>query len=121
MDAIAIPKQISIVPLNQANYRWKIVSGATVTGAVWSNTGSDSAIQWNTNTAATMTGGTDIDSGYLTSTVQSGGSISLGDGLFKYQLERDTFANTQQTFTLAVTSGTATCNVAGSITWQEIT
>lgn len=121
MDAIALPKQIGVLPLNQANYKWKIVTGATIDGAVWSNTVSDSAVQWNTNTAATMSGGIDIDSGYLTSTVQSGGSINLGDGLFRYQLERDTFANTQQTFTLAVTSGTSTCNVAGSITWQEIT
>lgn len=121
MDAVVLPKEIGLIPINQANYRWKIVTDATITGAVWTNTASDSAVQWNTNATATMSGGTDIDSGFLTSTVQAGGTINLGDGLFKYQLERDTFANTQSTFTLAVTCGTSTSNVAGSITWQEIT
>ena len=122
LDGIAIPKQIDVLPISAANYRWKIVSGATISGAVWANVASDSIVQYNTNTTATMTGGTDLNGGYVTSTVQGGGSLSASDnGVFSYQLERNSFTNTATTFTLAVACGTATSNVAGQILWEEIT
>lgn len=121
LDGIAIPKQIDVLPITAGNYKWKIVQGATITGAVWANTSSDSIVQYNTNTAATMSGGTDLNSGYVTSTVQGGGSISMTDGIFAYQLERNTFTNTATTFTLAVAAGTNTSNVAGQILWEEVT
>ena len=121
LDGIAVPKQIDVLPINAANYKWKIVQGATITGAVWANAASDSIVQYNTNTAATMSGGTDINAGYVTSTVQGGGSIAVTDGIFQYQLERNTFTNTATTFTLAVACGTATSNVAGQILWEEVT
>ena len=85
------------------------------------NTSSDSIVQYNTNTAATMSGGTDLNSGYITSTVQGGGALALTDGIFQYQLERNSFTNTATIFTLAAACGTATSNVAGSIAWEEIT
>ena len=121
LDGIVLPKQIDLLPISAANYKWKIVQGATLTGAVWANTSSDSIVQYNTNTAATMSGGTDLNAGYITSTVQGGGSIAVTDGIFNYQLERNSFTNTATIFTLAVTSGTATSNVAGQILWQELT
>ena len=121
LDGIVLPKQIDFLPISAANYKWKIVQGATITGAVWANAASDSIVQYNTNTAATMSGGTDLNAGYVASTVQGGGSVSITDGIFKYQLERNTFTNTATTWTLAVTSGTNTSNVAGQILWEELT
>jgi hypothetical protein len=121
LDGIAVPKQIDVLPISAANYKWKIVQGATLTGAVWANVSSDSIIQYNTNTAATMSGGIDLNSGYLTSTVQGGGSLNVTDGIFNYQLERNSFTNTATIFTLAVCSGTNTSNVAGGMLWEELT
>jgi hypothetical protein len=121
LDGIAVPKQVDALPLSAANYKWKIVQDATINGAVWANAASDSIIQYNTNTAATMTGGTDLNAGFFTSTVQGGGSLNITDGIFKYQLERNTFTNTATTFTLALCSGTNTSNVAGQILWEEVT
>lgn len=121
LDGIVIPKQIDVLPISVANYKWKIVQGATITGAVWANTTSDSIVKYNTNTAATMSGGTDINSGYVVSTVQGGGVLQITDGIFKYQLERNSFTNTATAFTLAVASGTSTSNVAGQILWEEVT
>lgn len=121
MDGIVLPKQIDILPISASNYKWKLVQDATITGAVWANVATNSIVQYNTNTAATMSGGTDLNAGYLTSTVQGGGSIAVTDGIFNYQLERNTFTNTTSVFTLAVASGTATSNVAGQIVWEEVT
>ena len=121
-DQVVVPTDISLMPINQAFYRYKIIVGATLTGAVWTNATSTSCVQYNTNASATMSGGTDMYSSYVTSTVQGGGTANFNDGeIFKYQLERDTFANTTTTFVLAVTCGTATSNVCGSITWEEVT
>ena len=122
LDSIVVPKQIGLLPINQANYQWKVVNNPTLTGAVWANAASDSTVQYNTNTAATMSGGDVLDTGFITSTVQAGGVVNLGDGnLFNYQLERNSFTNTATIFTLAAACGTATSNVAGSIAWEEIT
>ena len=122
MDAIVLPKQIDLLPISAANYRWEIVEGATITGAVWANVSSSATpVQYNTNTSATMSGGTVLNGGYLTSTVQGGGYLNITDGIFRYQLERDTFANTATTWTLAVAAGTNTSNVCGQILWEELT
>lgn len=121
-DSIVVPKQVGLMPINAANYRWKLVSGGTWTGDTWANVASDSSVQYQSNTTATLSGGNELNSGYITSTVQGGGIIDIsGTGFFQYQLERNSFANTYPPITLIATSSAATCNVAGSITWQEIT
>lgn len=122
INGIAILKDVGILPINTANYRYKIINGATIAGGVWANVASDSIVQYNTNASATMSGGDTLTSGYITSTVQAAGSISIDtENLFLYQLERNSFDSTTTTLTLAVTSGTATCNVAASLAWEEIT
>lgn len=121
-DTIVIPIDIAIMPINQAFYRYKLLAGSTITGAVWANASSNSAVQYNTNASATLVGGTEMYSSYITSTVQAGGAVNLPESdFFRYQLERNSFTNTTTTFVLAVTCGTATSNVCGSITWQEVT
>jgi hypothetical protein len=121
-DAIVVPSTAAILPINNGDYRYKFVLGATITGGTWANVASDSFVQYNTNTTATMTGGTDLTGGYITATTQSGGQLLImGTDIFKYQLERNTFANTTTTLTLAVTSGTATVNCASTMTWEEVT
>ena len=120
--ALVVPSSASFLPINTGNYRYKINVGGTIAGAVWANAYSNSQVQYNSNTTATISGGIDLFSGYLTSTVQAGGSLLvIGENLFKYQLERDTFANTTTPLTLMITCGTATVNVAGSMTWEEVT
>jgi len=122
LDALVVPHDIALLPINAANYRYKIVSGGTVAGAVWANAASDSFVQYNSNTSATFSGGNELSSGYVTATVQAGGGfIRLTGDLFKYQLERNSFADTTTPLTVVITSDTATCNVAGSISWEEIT
>lgn len=120
--ALVIPSSAGILPISTGNYRYKVNVGGTINGAVWANAAGNSYVQYNSNTTATLSGGIDLFSGYLTSTVQAGGSfLVIGENLFKYQLERNTFANTTTPLTLALTCDTATVNVAGSFTWEEIT
>jgi hypothetical protein len=122
MDAIVIPKDIDALPINSGNYHYEVIVGGTINGAVWANTYSDSSVQYNTNTSATITGGTVVAAGYFAATTQARTNINLpADGYFNFQLERNTFANTQQTFTLVIASDTNTSNVCSSISWVEVT
>jgi hypothetical protein len=121
LDAIVIPKEVSLMPISTGFYQLKIVSDANVAGAVWANVASNSSVQYNVNTSATYSGGRDIFSVYFNSTNQSAAGVNLGDGLFKYQLERNSFSNTPFTFVLAVTSSAASANVCASVSWEEVT
>lgn len=121
LNEIVVPKNISVVPINNGTYRYKLVYNPTITGAVWANTSSNSSLQYNTNATATFTGGTDLASGYLAATTQATSAIDLDSDMFKYQFERDGLANTAIPVVLAITCGTAaTVNVAASMDWQEI-
>ena len=121
IDGIVVPRNVSVLPTLQGNYRYKVIVGATINGAVWTDYASDSIVQYNSNTSATMTGGTDVASGYVVTTAQSTGTVNLDPELFRYQLERNSFTNTPTTLTLAITSDGATDAACGSMDWEEIT
>lgn len=119
-DALVIPKEIAVLPITTGNYRYKLIVGGTINGGVWANVTTDSVVQYNTNTTATLSGGNTYSSGYVVSTVQGGGTLNLQDSLFKYQLERNSFTGDMTTFTLALTSDKATTNTCASISFEEV-
>lgn len=122
LDAVVIPKDINLVPINNGFYRYKLLYNPTIAGAVWANTSSsNSSIEYNSNTTATVSGGVELTSGYLTATTQASSTFNLDDTIWSYQFERDGLAGTPIPLTLAVTSDTATVNVIASMTWEEIT
>ena len=121
-DSIIVPTDIALLPISTGNYKYKLVKGGTFTGDTWANTSTDSPVQYQSNTSATLSGGDDLHTGYLSSTVQAGGSVDLdAAGLFKFQLERNSLANTYTPLTLIVSSDTSTSNVVASMDWEEIT
>ena len=121
-DSIVIPKQIDVLPTTADNYRWVVASGGTWTGDTWANVAADSSVQYQSNASATISGYTIMNSGYVTSTVQGGGALNMTDGdMFRYQLERNSFANTYTSFTLLMTSAKNTSNVSAGMSWLEIT
>lgn len=123
LDGIAIIKDLSIVGINSANYQYKLVQDATLSGATWANASSESTglVEYQTNSTCTMSGGTDLVSGLFTSTNQSTASLKLDPGLFTYQLERNGLTNTPLTLTLAIASSVATSNVIATMDYQEVT
>lgn len=120
-DAIIVPTNMGLLPIDSGLYKYKLVKGGTFTGDTWANTSTNSPVQYQSNTSATFTGGEDLHTGYLSSTVQAGGSLDLKDGLFKFQLERNSLANTYTPLTLIVSCDTSTSNVVASMDWDEVT
>lgn len=121
LNSVVIPKDFDVLPINNGNYKYKLLYNPTLTGAVWANTSATSSIQYNSNTAATVSGGIEMLGGYLTATTQASSSFKLADSLWAYQFERDSFTNTPIPLTLAIMSDTATTNVAATMVWEEIT
>ena len=122
MDAVVIMTALSILGTgNGINYNWQIIAGGTVTTAAWTPAGADSAVEY-TITGTAMTGGRVMASGFFNSSNQASPSVDiLKEALFKFQLERNTMANTTTTLTLALSAGTDTTTCFGSMDWEEIT
>lgn len=120
LDAIVVPKNISVFGKgNNTRIHWRIVEGGTITGGTWTSAGSDSAVEYN-NTG-TLSSGTTLVEGYIGVDAQSSQTASLDQGLFKFQLERNSFTSTPTIFTLAATGGAAGDDALGAITWEEVT
>lgn len=120
-DAVVLPHTITAVPINNGFYRYKIIYNPTLTGAVWANTYTNSPVQYNSNTSATFTGGTDLISGFMTATTQASQTFQLGNDAFRFQLERDGLANTSIPLVLAIQCDTLNVNVVAQMTWDEVT
>lgn len=121
-DAIVIPKDIHIGASSASGsvIKYKVVVGANVAGGLWVSAGSDSSVQYNIN-AASYTGGTDYVSGFVTVTNQASTPVTLGDSIFKYQLERNSFNTTNTVFMIAVQTSKAGDDVFAAIDWEEVT
>lgn len=122
-DAIVVPRNITLLGLggNNSRQKYKIVTGATINDGTWTSAGTDSSVQYNIN-ANTMSGGTDLLSGYIVVNSQGTTPVDFGgDDQFRYQLERNSFANTNTTFVLAVTGSGNGDTCIGGIDWEEIT
>jgi hypothetical protein len=119
LDGIVLPKNIHLLGTsNTGSYQYKIISGATVTGGSWVPM-SDSSVEYNIS-ASSLTGGTELVSGYTTVSNQSAPVLNLDSGLFKYQLERNSFTSNAYTFVLAVSPGQNGNTCVGQLEWEEV-
>ena len=121
-DAIVVPKNVSLIGLggNGTTIAYKLVENANVGNGTWVSAGTDSAVQYNL-TANSLVNGTDLDQGYLYVSQQSAAGLSLQDDLFRLQLNRNSFSNTNSTFTLAIAGAGNGDTCIGAINWMEIT
>ena len=121
LDAIVIPSNMSFVGItNNTQYRYKVVVNPTLTGASWSDPGSTSSVEYDVS-ATSYTGGDDAKVGYLVIGAGAGANvIDFKDGLFKFQLERNSFTNTAVVFSLVATGATNGNDALGAIDWEEI-
>lgn len=120
LDSIVIPSALGILPTTTGNFSWRLVNNASTTGGTWTSVSDESTVQYNT-TATSMTGGTVLASGFVTASNQSSGTINIPrDSLFRFQLQRDSISGIPYELTLAVSAGTNSESVLGSMDWEEI-
>lgn len=121
LDAIVIPTAVSLAGIgNNAYFEWRLVQGGTTSGGTWTSAGSGSAVEYNLS-GASISGGTTLSKGYLSSTTQSSNQIDiLKNALFQFQLRRDTLNNTVEEFSIVVQTKVAGDDIYASIDWEEI-
>lgn len=115
LDAIIVPRQVDILSPDVAYFRWQLILNTSLTGATWAGTSTTGTVQYDT-AATAVTGGIEIQSGY----VSSRQLVELSSEFFAYQLGR-TLAGVSDTITLAIASTSNNPDVLAQIGWQELT
>lgn len=121
LDAVVVPNNVYMSVDNTQNsfnrYQWKLIVNPTFgTPPVWSSYDVDSSVEYSL-TNSTITGGTVIKSGYITSTM--GASEITGVNEIENQITRS-LAGVSDIVVLAMTSDTATRLVSGEIGFFEL-
>jgi len=123
-DAIVFPRNVQFFgTTNNTSYRWKIVVGATLTGASWVSAGDDSPIEYDIS-ATDYSGGRDLRVEYLNVASGAGAAsqqIEPSD-IYKFQMERNPFATSNVgTIYMLVATGAANGNDGvGALSWEEV-
>jgi hypothetical protein len=123
LDAIVILTALSILGItNNAYYNWQVRSNANTSGGgSWVSAGTDSAVEYKL-AGGSVAGGKILASGFTGATNQSISPVDiLKEALFKFQLERNSFANTAYELTLVASASTNGADMYGSMDWEEVT
>jgi hypothetical protein len=120
LDGIVILTALSLMGVGTGAYKWQVTASGTTSGGTWTDAGANSSVEYKLDGTG-VSGGRVLASGYFASNTQASTSIDiLKEALFKFQLERNSFASTPYELTLAVTASTNTELVHGSMDWEEI-
>ena len=123
LDAIVILTALSILGItNNAYYNWQVRANANTSGGgTWVSAGTDSAVEYKLG-GGSVTGGRILASGFTGATTQSISPVDiLKEALFKFQLERNSLANTAYELSLVASASTNGADIYGSMDWEEIT
>jgi hypothetical protein len=90
-------------------------------GGSWVSAGDTSAVEYKL-AGGSVDGGRILASGFTGATTQSISPVDiLKEALFKFQLERNSFANTAYELTLVASASTNGADMYGSMDWEEVT
>ena len=120
-SAIIIPTEINILvtSTNVVSY-YLILDGTFSAPTTWTDYGTNSNAQVSTTTSLTMTGGTIIKQGFLSSSAQVKEKIELsGIDVFNYQLGVKINGDSQ-VITLAASSVGTTASIYAALGWVEL-
>jgi hypothetical protein len=122
--AVVLPNRVQFLPLTSQNYEVALIKNTTLTGATWAATvPSDSNVDYDV-AATAMTGGTIVQTDYVTST-GSGGTVntSIATG-YNWDLQLGvSISGTSDVYTLGVrtVSGATKGDGVGSISFYDLT
>jgi len=115
-DSIVLPTQLDFLSTSVNYYQYKLLLNATLTGATWTGTSSTGSVQYDTG-ATSFTGGTQIQSGFVSARTQ----LELSAlSFFQYQLGR-TIAGVSDVITLVAASTSPNADLLAQLGWQELT
>lgn len=118
-DAVVVPTDFTIVPVDQAVIKYNVYRQAVTTGGTWTSAGANSSVEYNLSPTAVSSGAV-TETGFLISNNQSINAPQGADFSFQDQLLRNPFTPTMYEYVItAATTGT-NIDVYCSVNWQEV-
>lgn len=122
--AVVLPSRVQFLPLTSQNYEIALIKNPTLTGATWAATvPSDSNVDYDV-AATAMSGGTIVQTDYVTST-GSGGTVNTASAIdYNWDLQLGaTLTSVSDIYTLGVktVSGATKGDGVGSISFYDLT
>jgi hypothetical protein len=116
LQGIALPMAFQAATTDNANIFYKLILNTTLTGASWVDMADPNSFTQYDVSATTLSGGTDLDAGFVVSGVSS--TIQINSKTAN-QIGRSSMGTVSDTLTLAVACGTANKSAIASMTWIE--
>ena len=117
LNGIALPTYFQAATLDNTSVFFKLVRNATLTGANFVDMPDANAFTQYDVSATAMTGGVDIDSGFV---INGGGGTSIRlDKDTVYQIGRGSIGTVSDTLTLAMACPNANKSALAAMTWIE--
>lgn len=119
LDAVIIPLKYNVLPTGTADYEVALIKNATLTGA--SFVASDSPNADYDVSATALTGGTIVQSGYVSASNQASGQVDSSlEYNFDLQLGR-TISGTSDIYTVAARVLTGSDDIIGALEFYDLT
>jgi hypothetical protein len=122
-DSVILPSAISILPTSAGNFEWAVIRNATITAGTWvAHTESSGNVEYNIS-ATSMSGGTVVAGGFVSSTNQASAPIELDDQLYRWNLQlgrTNAEPPVSDTFTIALKALGNNQSAVGSISWNDL-
>lgn len=121
--AVVVPQRIQVLPTTSQNYEVALVRNATLTGASWSAVPTDSNVEFDV-AATAVTGGTIVQTDYVTSSGSGGTTPLLDPAGYNWALQLgSTIAGVSDILTIQIrtVSGATTGDAFGSLSFWDLT
>lgn len=118
-DAVVLPKNFTIVPVDQAIVKYRVYLQAVTSGGTWVSAGSNSSVEYNLAPTA-LSSGTISSTGFLISNNQSINTPQDQGFGFVEQLSRNPFTPIMYEYVIAAATTGTNVDVYASINWQEV-
>jgi hypothetical protein len=119
LDSIVIPASVEMVVTTNNVVQYQLLLNGTLTGGSWVQKGGTSNVEYNT-TATAISGGTLIDTGYISSSNQAKNALT-SSGAIEFNTQIPHFLNgTSGIITICAISFTANASVSAALGWYEL-
>lgn len=122
--AVVLPNRVQVLPTTSQNYEVALIKNPTLTGATWAATvPSDSNVEFDVAATAT-TGGTIVQTDYVTSTGSGGTGSTSFPSAYNFDLQLGaSIGGVSDIYTLAIrtVSGATTGDAVGSLSFFDLT
>jgi hypothetical protein len=122
--AVVLPNRVQVLPTTSQNYEVVLIKNPTLTGATFASTvPSDTNVQFDVAATAT-TGGTIVQSDYISSNVAGGTGSTSFSNAYNFDLQLGaSIAGVSDIYTVAIrtVSGATTGDALGSLSFYDLT